>query len=298
MPRILRPLTLLLSVITYIILLQGALVTNTGSGQGCGQNWPLCQGTFMPAWNYNSIIEFSHRFVTGICGIGVLLLIYLVYRYQLSRRIRFLSLVTLTTVLIQSLLGAANVLWPQPKWILALHFGISLICFSAVLLTTVDLFQAGKASPERNAIDPGFRRWTLQTMLFFYMIVYLGAFVRHTGAALACTGFPDCNGALFPGFSGQVGAAYAHRVAAFLGLILIVRLTLMALKQPSRAVRRAGIIALILVVAQICSGAAMALGQYHLLTQMLHGAIISALWGVLSVLLMLAWDANPAVTKD
>jgi cytochrome c oxidase assembly protein subunit 15 len=293
MPRILRPLTLLLSAITYIILLQGALVTNTGSGQGCGQNWPLCKGTFMPEWDYNAIIEFSHRAVTGLCGIGVLLLIYLVYRYQTTRRIRFLSLVTLSTVITQSLLGAGNVLWPQPKWILALHFGISLICFSAVLLTTVDVFQAGKPSPERAAIDPGFRRWTLQTMLFFYVIVYLGAFVRHTGAALACTGFPDCNGSLFPGFSGQVGAAFAHRVAAFLGLILIIRLTLLALKQPSGAVRRAGIASLVLIVAQIATGAAMALGQYHLLTQMLHGAIISALWGVLSVILMLSWDTNP-----
>lgn len=294
MPRILRPLTLLLSAITYIILLQGALVTNTGSGQGCGQNWPLCKGTFMPEWDYNSIIEFSHRAVTGICGIGVLLLIYLVYRYKVSKRIRVLSLVTLTTVLIQSILGAANVLWPQPKWILALHFGISLICFSAVLLTTVDVFQAGKATPDRIAIDPSFRRWTLQTMVFFYIIVYLGAFVRHTGAALACSGFPDCNGSLFPGLTGQVGAAYAHRLAAFLGLVLIIRLTLMALKQPSRSVRRSGIIALVLVVAQIADGAAMALGQYHLLTQMLHGAIISALWGILSVMLMLAWDAAPA----
>lgn len=294
MPRILRPLTLFLSTITYIILLQGALVTNTGSGQGCGQNWPLCKGTWMPDWDYNAIIEFSHRAVTGICGLGVLLLVYLVFRYKSSRRIRTLSVVTLTTVLIQSILGAANVLWPQPKWILALHFGISLICFSAVLLTTVDVFRASKGAAERVAIDPSFRRWTLQTIIFFYVIVYLGAFVRHTGAALACTGFPDCNGALFPGFSGQVGAAFAHRVAGLLGLVLIIRLTLMALKQPSATVRRAGIFALILVVAQIASGAAMALGQYHLLTQMLHGAIISALWGVLSVLLMLAWDADPA----
>jgi cytochrome c oxidase assembly protein subunit 15 len=297
MPRILRPLTLLLSVITYIILLQGALVTNTGSGQGCGQNWPLCKGTFMPEWDYNAIIEFSHRAVTGICGIGVLLLIFLVFRYKASLRIRVLSLVTLGTVIIQSLLGAANVLWPQPKWILALHFGISLICFSAVLLTTVDVFQAGKASPERVAIDPGFRRWTVWSLVILYGIVYLGAYVRHAGDPLACAGFPTCNGVLFPGFGGPEGASFAHRLGALVGVLVIGRFTWLAIKQPSKGIRRTGVAAILLILCQAAVGIVMALGTYNIATTMLHSAFVTALWGVVSVALILSWDAEPAADQ-
>jgi cytochrome c oxidase assembly protein subunit 15 len=293
--RVLKPLSLVTAVITYIILLQGALVTNTGSGQGCGQNWPLCKGTWMPDWDYNAIIEFSHRAVSGVGGLLILALAVLVWQTGQSSRLKLLSVVSFLTVLFQGLLGAGNVLWPQPKWILALHFGISLICFTAVLLTAVGLRQA--ETPVQTApIDPAFRRWTLTVMILFYGIVYLGAYVRHVGASLACMGFPDCNGTLFPGLAGPEGASFAHRVAALVGLLLIIRFTWMALKQPSPAIRRSGVAALVLVLAQIADGIAMALGHYNLLTQMLHSAFISALWGVLSVALMLAWDAAPVAT--
>lgn len=43
----------ILSVITTIgmlpLLLGGALVTKTGSADGCGDSWPLCEGEFLPA---------------------------------------------------------------------------------------------------------------------------------------------------------------------------------------------------------------------------------------------------------
>lgn len=44
-----------------LVLIQGAVVTNTGSGEGCGQTWPLCFGQVIPLDPPpETVIEFSH----------------------------------------------------------------------------------------------------------------------------------------------------------------------------------------------------------------------------------------------
>jgi heme a synthase len=54
-----------------IVLLMGARVTATGSGEGCSTDWPLCHGRWLPEDTYESIVEYSHRLVTGVEGILV-----------------------------------------------------------------------------------------------------------------------------------------------------------------------------------------------------------------------------------
>jgi cytochrome c oxidase assembly protein subunit 15 len=50
-----------------LVILQGAVVRATGSGNGCGNHWPLCNGDFIPHHpRIATIIEFSHRSLTGI----------------------------------------------------------------------------------------------------------------------------------------------------------------------------------------------------------------------------------------
>src|SRR6185295_5169795 len=58
----------------FLVLVMGATVTNTGSGEGCGRSWPLCNGRFIPEQATAALIEFSHRAVTGVEGILVLAL--------------------------------------------------------------------------------------------------------------------------------------------------------------------------------------------------------------------------------
>src|SRR5687767_9674774 len=53
----------------FIVLMMGSTVTNTGSGEGCGRSWPLCQGEFIPEYAIETAIEFSHRIVTAIEGV-------------------------------------------------------------------------------------------------------------------------------------------------------------------------------------------------------------------------------------
>src|ERR671938_622992 len=58
----------------FLVVVMGATVTNTGSAQGCGQSWPLCNGRLVPEFTVATGIEYSHRAVTGVEGILVGLL--------------------------------------------------------------------------------------------------------------------------------------------------------------------------------------------------------------------------------
>src|SRR5665213_3823423 len=44
------------------VILWGALVRATGSGAGCGNHWPLCNGQVIPVSpGLHTVIEFTHR---------------------------------------------------------------------------------------------------------------------------------------------------------------------------------------------------------------------------------------------
>ena len=49
-----------------LVVLWGALVRATGSGAGCGNHWPLCNGQVIPlSPRVDTVIEFTHRMMTG-----------------------------------------------------------------------------------------------------------------------------------------------------------------------------------------------------------------------------------------
>lgn len=282
----LRLFSLLTTWVMFLVVLMGAWVTNTDSGNGCGAHWPLCKGTLMPDWDYAAIVEFSHRGVAGLDGLMTVVLLLWIWRTLPQRRdLKGLALGALFFVVLQGGLGALAVLWPQPKLVLALHFGFSLMCFTMVLLVSVRLTPPKMS--ERPAPPPAFARFTWGLALYIYLVLYLGAYVRHVDAALACTGWPLCNGQLWPTLYGPVGANFAHRLGAGLAALLVLRLWLLARGLSDRPdLRRAASLALWLILGMVASGALFPLGFYNLLTQMLHIGLITGFWGVLSYLCM------------
>src|ERR1700756_3425952 len=59
------------SVVGYnvLVILWGALVRATGSGAGCGNHWPLCNGQVIPlSPRMDTIIEFTHRWIDVSCS--------------------------------------------------------------------------------------------------------------------------------------------------------------------------------------------------------------------------------------
>lgn len=64
-------------VYTIIVIAWGAYVRATGSGAGCGDHWPMCNGEVIPqSPAMKTIIEFSHRLSSGLSLIFVAGLVY------------------------------------------------------------------------------------------------------------------------------------------------------------------------------------------------------------------------------
>jgi cytochrome c oxidase assembly protein subunit 15 len=95
-----------------IVVLEGAVVRATSSGAGCGKNWPLCNGQILPHHpQLATVIEFTHRSLTGICTMMFAALIAWTF-YATPRRhpARMASVVAGVLLLIEGALGAVLVL--------------------------------------------------------------------------------------------------------------------------------------------------------------------------------------------
>ena len=63
------------------VILWGAYVRASGSGAGCGEHWPLCNGVAIPRDpSTATLIEFSHRLTSGLALIAVVVLLIWVWR--------------------------------------------------------------------------------------------------------------------------------------------------------------------------------------------------------------------------
>ena len=96
-----------------ITALWGAFVRATGSGAGCGSHWPLCNGQVVPqAEQVATLVEFSHRIMSGLAMIGVLVLLVWAFRaYPKGHPVRFGAVASAVFIILEALVGAALVLF-------------------------------------------------------------------------------------------------------------------------------------------------------------------------------------------
>ncbi len=97
---------------TLLVIMFGAFVRATGSGAGCGEHWPLCNGQVLPRpEQIETIIEFTHRITSGILLIMVLIGVVWAYRkFPKGHVIRHGATLSLVFVLIEAAIGAGLVL--------------------------------------------------------------------------------------------------------------------------------------------------------------------------------------------
>jgi cytochrome c oxidase assembly protein subunit 15 len=298
--RALRNLAWVTTAGLLVVVIMGSLVTNTGSARGCGGTWPLCDGRFVPEMALQSLVEYSHRAVAGFVGlmVGVLAVWAWIARPR-SRRIRILAAVGAGFIVVQSLLGGADVLWPEAPAVLALHFGFALVAFAGVLLLAVALGDPQESAPaaarpaaagpavtpraQSEVLPPGFAAWTWITLAYVYCLIYLGSYVAHTGATAACSGWPLCYGWSGMPLTGDAGITMAHRLAALMALVLIgwLHTTSRPVRRERPDLFRGTSLALTLVVLQALSGA-LVVGTPPLGTILLHVTLATALFGALA----------------
>lgn len=254
-----------------IVLVMGATVTSTGSAQGCGHDWPLCNGRLIPEFAVSTFIEFIHRVVTAAESLLIVLLAVALLMFWRDRRpVRILVPAMLGALIAQALMGAWAVKYPQASAVLALHFGLSLITLAATTLTAAYAWQS-YAGRVPSGPAPRRLRWVaFGNAGYLYLLVYSGAYIRHTGAASACTAWPLCGHT-----DGSVALAFdlAHRFGAGLALLAALALLALCLRSGRRDLTWSAAALVAGLLAQGAAGAYLVASGFALGAELLHAAL-------------------------
>lgn len=276
-----------------LILLGGALVTKTDSGMGCGRSWPLCEGQLIPkVITKELVIELAHRVISGAVGIMVVALSLWSWKsIGHIRETKFLSAISFFFLLAQGLIGAAAVLWGQSDFVLALHFGISLISFASVFMLTLLIFEIDtKFKAEELIVDKRMKFHIVGIITYCFVVVYTGALVRHTESSLVCTGWPTCvNGSFALPYNLNQWIQMGHRAIAGLIFIWVTYAAYLAIKhyKHQKVLYWGWITAFILVFLQVLAGAFIIFSRQNLFIALSHALFIACFFGVMSYLLLL-----------
>ena len=169
------------------VVLWGAYVRATGSGAGCGNHWPLCNGVVTPVSpSIHTIIEFTHRAMTGIDAPLVILLVVWAFRaFPRPHPVRLAAAMAGVFLVTEALLGAllvklAHVARNADIYTLSTHLVNTLTLLACLALTAS--FGGGNAAPKLR----GKARWMAAISLGAVMILGITGAI----AALGDTLFP------------------------------------------------------------------------------------------------------------
>jgi heme A synthase len=100
------------TALTLAVILWGAYVRASGSGDGCGAHWPLCNGSVVPdATQAKTLVEFAHRATSGIAFLlVVLLVVWALKGFRRGHPVRGAALLSGLLIVTESLIGAGLVL--------------------------------------------------------------------------------------------------------------------------------------------------------------------------------------------
>src|SRR6266516_2583204 len=241
------------AVCTYLLIVLGAIVRITGSGLGCGDHWPLCNGhLFPPTGDIGTVIEWSHRLVAALVSVLVLALAVADWRR---------SMVAVGLLVLQVGLGAITVKLDLPPWSVVLHLGTAMLLLATLLVLS---------SPP-VPLSTSWRGGTIVIVLLSFVTVLFGALTANLGAAAACGGFPLCNGQVWITAGPLALIQWIHRLLAY---SLAGYATVWATQTPGRGPK----IVLGLIALQIGIGAAIVLLGLPRGLQAGHVAVGAAVW--------------------
>jgi len=258
---------------TYLLIILGAIVRITGSGLGCGEHWPLCNGKLLPPLDLPTMIEYGHRLAAA--AVSVLVTALAVYAWWLRRETGnekretpgVPAYLALTLLVLQVALGAVTVKLSLPPWTVILHLGTAML----LLATLIVIASGGPITPPS--------RVGLAALTLGFVTVLFGALTANLGAASACLGFPLCNGQVVPAGNYLQHIHWTHRLLAYTLFAYVVWWAV-------RSRRRGAWYVVALVTLQVAVAAAMVLFALPQPLQATHVAVGAAVWAglVLAVL--------------
>ena len=284
------------SVLAYFVavILWGTLVRATGSGAGCGDHWPLCNGTVIQhSARAATLIEFTHRITSGLSFFAVVaLLAWTLAGTARGHLARAAAVAAVVFTVIEAALGAflvklgltAQSRSPLRAPYLALHLTNTLLLLAALALTAHLLGRhVGYLRARVRLVAP--------FGAFASVLVVLIVGVTGSLAALGDTLFPA--NSLWVAFAQDFSATsgwlvrwrWTHPIVAFLAGVFLVWLLVRAAQRRTHWDNRGlSALVLILLVCQYVLGVIDVALLAPVWLQIVHLLGADVLWAALVVL--------------
>jgi protoheme IX farnesyltransferase len=286
--RLLRRLAWTGSALALGLIVLGGVVRITGSGMGCGDHWPRCNGEWFPPLDLPTLIEIGHRWAAALVSLVVLATAVVGWtRHRAEPVLRNPALLAAGLLVAQVLLGAITVKLALPPWVIITHLANAMLLLATLMV--VALRAGALEGPVNPSLDAPHRDHglVLATAALGFAVILFGAQVANFHAGLLCLGFPLCDGSILPPASPLAALHWTHRVLAFafLGLALVVARRIGHRSDArSRQLRRAAGMVLAATVAQIAVAAAMLLHLLPPALRALHLLVGTLVWAALVLL--------------
>ncbi len=282
--------TLVTLAVNLGVIVWGGFVRASGSGAGCGNNWPLCNGEVIPrAPSAQTLIELSHRLTSGIALILVVVMAVLAWRrFPAGSPVRRYALLTLIFMLTEAGVGAGLVLFElvadnesmARALFMAVHLANTFLLLGAMTLT----WHVAEGHPE-----PAWRRM-FRGDGWVYLTAVLGTIVVGTSGAVAALGdtlYPA--GSLAEGLAADLSPT-SHllirlrilhpAIAIAIGVLLFV-VAHRSSNHPSADQKRWGRLLAVCIFAQLAIGIINIALLAPIPIQLLHLLVADLLWIVL-----------------
>ena len=181
-------------------------------------------------------------------------------------------------LLIQAVLGGVTVLDQNSPWSVALHLGTALLLLSGLCL----IFTRTRPAVSRPAAGAG--PLSVAVWLLALGAMASAAMTTKSGASLACSTWPLCDGALIPDLSDPaIRLNFSHRLLALAVGLGVLVLYLLCRGRPDLGLLAA--LVLLLTLAEIALGGLVVAWQVPLGTAILHQALGVLIFGAIALLM-------------
>jgi heme A synthase len=282
------------TALTLAVILWGAYVRASRSGDGCGAHWPLCNGTVVPdATHAKTLVEFAHRATSGIAFLLVVALVVWAFRaFGRGHGVRAGSVASGVFIVTESLIGAGLVLLR----LVADNASVARALYLSVHLVNTFLLVAALALTAWWATDARSARARLRDLLRGHagaaLLAALALGVSGAVAALGATLFPE-SAQTFTTSDTSTSARLLfslrqYKLHPLLALAVCAYLVYFALRSYRTCAdvwaRRWAVSVLVLVVAQLGAGLLNAALLAPVWLQIVHLLLADLLWVALVLL--------------
>ena len=208
------------AALMFVLIVVGSIVRTTDSGLAC-PDWPKCHGQWIPPMQFNIFMEWLHRLIALVVGLGLASTALAIVTSAATRaRLGGLALLAIAIYFSQALLGALTVWKLLDPNVVSGHLAVGLLLFSTLL--TITLLARHEASPANlPARAPGLLPLFTGSTVAVWAQAVLGGMVSTNHASLICHDWPTCNGEWFPPMIGLVAIQMSHRFGAYALITLL-----------------------------------------------------------------------------